>query len=1081
MAANPTASWFRRAAMIALLALLGGLVRPARADEADEQYAVAAGHYAVKRWKLAADEFRTFLSEYPDHARANQAVFLLGEALVQLGKYEEAGTQFRRYLSREPDGPFAAEALFRAGESAYLSGDRERARSELKRFLAAHPEAPSRALALPYLGDLALGADDVEEAERYFRQGLERFPQGPLIEECRFGLAQALERRGKSPEAERLYRSVAANAQHPLADDAQFHLGALLYATGKHEEAIRAFAAFDEAFRQSPWRAEARLGTGWALQKLGRLDQAKQLFEGLVSDAKVGVEALYWLAMVQKAQQDYAAAAKTLLRAAAAGPQHELIGAIRFHAGDALRRSGDLAGARKQFDALDASTTPDPKWGDDALWGKIQIALAEEDHAEVDRLAARFRERFADSSLRNDVARMQAQSLLKRKEYGRAQRLLEPLIVVGVSDEQTLADRYLLAQAYQGQRRYDQALSVLLPVIDAAEGQLKADAQLTRGTILLAMQRYADAVEPLETFLKSNPAGDALVKARGELAICYARSGRVAEAKAQFARLVADHPHHELLGPIIEQLAEAAYAANDTEWSAALFARLQAGTTRQEQWKGLSGLGWSQYRAGELAQAAATFQKLLDKDPPAKIAAEAALVRGRILEKLQPVERALAMYDLVIDQYAETPEHPEALLAAARLRHRLKQDREAAALYERLVKDYPRHPEPDMLLYEWAWVAEALGQPERAAELFERIHREHRGGDYWADATFRLAKRAFDAKDYEAARRLADELLAAEPPAEIRESALNLRGRIAVAQEDWATGRGALERLIEEFPQSRHRILAEYWLADMAYREGKREEAARRFEQLDARVRALARREGWMAMVPLRRAQVLAQMRRWKDAYRVAAGIEAQYPGFPLQYEADYVIGLCLATQADFEGARRAYEKVIESEHGAKTETAAMAEWMIGETFFHQKNYAAALRRYLRLRMRYDYPTWQALALLQAGKCREKLGEPLEAAKHYAELIETFPDSQYVGKARELLEALPPESAGADGKSEYRNPKSETNPKSQVRNGQNLSSPRDGLLSCQATVPDLGHSDLGFVSDFVLRISDFEHAWSNTI
>jgi TolA-binding protein len=324
-----------------------------------------------------------------------------------------------------------------------------------------------------------------------------------------------------------------------------------------------------------------------------------------------------------------------------------------------------------------------------------------------------------------------------------------------------------------------------------------------------------------------------------------------------------------------------------------------------------------------------------------------------------------------------------------------------------------------MLLYEWAWVAGALGQPDRAAELFERIHREHRQGDYWADATFRLAKRAYDAKDCDTARPLADELLAAKAPAEIRESALNLRGRVAVAEEDWAAGRAAFERLIEEFPQSRHRILAEYWLADMTYREGKREEAARRFEQLDVRVRGLARREGWMAMVPLRRAQVLSQMRRWKDAYRVASGIEAQHPGFPLQYEADYVIGLCLATQADFEGARRAYEKVIESEEGAKTETAAMAEWMIGETYFHQKNYPAALRRYLRLRMRYDYPTWQALALLQAGKCREKLGEPLEAAKHYAELIETFPDSQYVEKARELLEALPPESAGAAAKSKY--------------------------------------------------------------
>jgi len=1012
MAAYPRATAFRRAATIALMALLLGTTLSASADEADEQYAVAAGHYAVERWKLAAEEFRSFLEKYPNHSSANRAVFLRAEALVQLGHYNEAGKQFRNYLNREPNGRFAARALFRAGESAYLSGNHDLARSELTRFLAAHPDDPANAMVLPYLGDLALGSDDREAAVRYFRDGLARFPQGPLAEECRFGLARALEGKGKNQEAERLYRAVAAKEQHTLADDAQFRLGVLQYATGKHEEAIKTLAAFEQKFRESPRRAEARLGTGWALQKLGRLDEAKEVFEGLTADAKIGVEALYWLAMVQKAQHEYAAAAQTFLRAAAVDPEHELAAAIRFHAGDALRRSGDPEGAREQFDALLGSDAAGSQWGDDALHGKIQVALGQDHHAEVDRLAAEFQDRFADSPLRSEVARMRAQSLLKRKEYEKAQQVLEPLVSGRGSDEQRLADRYLLAQAYQGQRRYAQALSVLLPVIDAAEGQLKADAQLTRGTVLLAMQRYADAVEPLEAFLKSDPTGDALVKARGELAICYARSGRVGEAKAQFDRLVADHPGHGLLGPIIEQLAEAAYAAKDTEWSGALFARLRAGASREAEWKGLSGLAWSQYRAGELARAAATFQKLLDKAPPAKIAAEAALVRGRILEQMQPVERALAMYDLVIDNYPETPQHPEALLAAARLRHRLEQDREAAALYERLVGDYPEHPERDMLLYEWAWVMEALEQPERVTKLFGRIHHDHRQGRYWADATFRLAKRAFDAEDYEPARRLVGELLSAKTPAEIREAALNLQGRIAVAEEEWAAARGAFQRLLEVFPQSRYRILAEYWLADLAYQEGKREEAVRRFEQLDGRIQALQRREDWMAMVPLRRAQALTQMRRWEEARRVAARIEAQYPGFPLQYEADYVIGLCLATRADFEGARRAYEKVIASKHGAKTETAAMAEWMIGETYFHQKNYAAALRRYLRLRMRYDYPTWQALALLQAGKCREKLGEPLEAAKHYAELIEAFPDSQYVEKARQLLEALPPEMAG---------------------------------------------------------------------
>ena len=58
------------------------LASPALAGPADDQYAVAAGHYSRKLWKLAVEEFEVFLEKYPDHARAAQSVFFLAEALL---------------------------------------------------------------------------------------------------------------------------------------------------------------------------------------------------------------------------------------------------------------------------------------------------------------------------------------------------------------------------------------------------------------------------------------------------------------------------------------------------------------------------------------------------------------------------------------------------------------------------------------------------------------------------------------------------------------------------------------------------------------------------------------------------------------------------------------------------------------------------------------------------------------------------------------------------------------------------------------------------------------------------------------
>ena len=89
-----------------------------------------------------------------------------------------------------------------------------------------------------------------------------------------------------------------------------------------------------------------------------------------------------------------------------------------------------------------------------------------------------------------------------------------------------------------------------------------------------------------------------------------------------------------------------------------------------------------------------------------------------------------------------------------------------------------------------------------------------------------------------------------------------------------------------------------------------------------------------------------------------------------------------------------------------------MAQWMIGETFFHQKNYEAALREYLRVEILYDYPDWQAAALLQAGKCQEQLGQWQQAAELYERLIEDFATTSYVDEAERRRKTAQEKSDG---------------------------------------------------------------------
>jgi tetratricopeptide (TPR) repeat protein len=111
---------------------------------------------------------------------------------------------------------------------------------------------------------------------------------------------------------------------------------------------------------------------------------------------------------------------------------------------------------------------------------------------------------------------------------------------------------------------------------------------------------------------------------------------------------------------------------------------------------------------------------------------------------------------------------------------------------------------------------------------------------------------------------------------------------------------------------------------------------------------------------------------------------------FELAYESDYLRGRALAGRGEMSAARAAYGQVLENEWATGTETAAMAQWMIGETHFHQRNYELATVAYERVIERHKLPEWQARAALQAGKCAELMEHWEQATALYTQAVERW-------------------------------------------------------------------------------------------
>ena len=117
-------------------------------------------------------------------------------------------------------------------------------------------------------------------------------------------------------------------------------------------------------------------------------------------------------------------------------------------------RAGDLEGARRQFDRVPAVDRKDRLLVRLCGPGQDPACAAGEGLCGGGCQARAFVGRFSASPLRLDVDRLRGRSLLDRQQDAAAVGVFEPLVAAVANNEAALEDRYQLALAYEGARRY---------------------------------------------------------------------------------------------------------------------------------------------------------------------------------------------------------------------------------------------------------------------------------------------------------------------------------------------------------------------------------------------------------------------------------------------------------------------------------------------------------------------------------------------------------------------------------------------------------------------------------------------------
>ncbi len=941
----------------------------------EDEFRLAAGFYEREQWQECVQALTDFIRRYPQTEEAKLAYFYLGDCHLSLGDLRRARGAYQTFILAHPNHALQELAVFRTAEILARLQDRQAARM-LQNFLRNYPQSEYREYAWLYLGKRQLEDGDLGAALQAFESALMENPESALADDYRFGLACALQGLGQIEEAARFFQMLEVSDNADLRASAQVRLARIELDRGDLDAAdqrLDRLLSSKEVDRGM--RAEAMFFAAQA--KIRRADEeaARDLFE---SSLQMGLPrdwqpfAVYELARLAFERQDFATleqTSRTLVEQFPKSPQALAAVGRQARALFDQRRYTDLIAYLKGLD------------------GKLP-----------------------DWRRQSDLAELLGRGLYATQKHAEAAQVFERLLAdaQGIKPEQVLIWKYFQAASLLGVGNFEAARRIIerldwtaLP--DASQGKW----HLLAGHLAVAAERFDAAAEHYGHAIAANgDAEDERVAREGLLKVRLLQGdpARVAEV---FEEHFPGRPQSEFSG-MLGKLANNLLRAKDYATAERLFTILaQPDADGQRDPQGVAGLGWLAFEQNHFDVADKLFREALDLDPESARRGDLCVALGRIAEHRQDWPQAADWYARAAASSSDRRVQVSARFKQAVALRKQNTDETAQTAAKLLSELAPRAEAESLrvhILYELSWLRQTAGDTAGAAALLEEIYKNHRGNSIWSDAALRLAQHLYTSKRFAESREIADELLSENPVDEIATRAQLLLGQIAVQQKQWAEAANLMGAVAEKRGDAQIRFQARYWQAEATYQMNDFARARDLFRALSPSAEPSA--EKLAPWIELRTGQCAMQLADYPTAYTIGVAGQQKYAQFERRYEFVFLQGRAEFARGDLELAKVTFQRVVDSPEARQTETAAQSQWRIGEALFLQERFAEAIEAYYRVDSLYDFPHWRAAAMLQAGKCQERLRNYRQAMILYSNLLKKFPDSEFAEQARKRLSAL---------------------------------------------------------------------------
>jgi len=773
---------------------------------ANAQAALAAGDYAQANATFEALE-TTFARE-PEVKKASFRLIVLplhGYAALLAGESETAIARFNTYLEEFPDDrsrkPFVLFNLARAHQDL---GDAEKAIEAYRSFVALDPDRPEAALATLAAADLMFESSQPDEGFATLTSLIERNPPAIIRNKARLtALQQALDLDRAQRATELLLGQPWAVADMPelaVLAFAALEMGQRLLANERYADAVTCYRLIPPY--AALVEAQAR-----------RLRETRTRFESRKSDVGIYQGGQFWTQFYTKLIARLEQQLQALQNA------EDYTADLYLAMGQAYLLDGRAHEAWILFETLARDERLTPGQQSEAHYRWILSAIEVGVWEDAFRIAEGFGERFPDSPLVPDAL-------------------------------------FLLATAYQEARQYRDAVEVLDAFLaNHGDHGLAPRALFLRGYNHNLLNQPVAAREDFETFTARHPKHGLVLDARFWRALTYFAEFEYAATLEALDALVPEVRGHRLEPEVAYRRATVFYAQEDFEQALATINQYLANYPHHARiGEARVLLGDIQMGRGELTLARNIFAAIEPSD--GHLFTYATFQTGKILRAVAGAEDRADSRDSLLEAHRK---HFEDYVAREDIPLRLK-ERISEALYW-IGWTHIEQGEPEKAREVFAQALdeygddieavqvpniieayartikrlEGLGRAARAAALREWIDRQKEAAlaedrlTYFARLNFYLE----DMRLTEASDRHPFEIVENVPIERIDPEGL---GRLAagLAEKYPNIAVDFLERLEDEFPDSRHRSYGYYARAVLLHREQRYEDAVEELERFRA-------------------------------------------------------------------------------------------------------------------------------------------------------------------------------------------------------------------------------------------------------